>query len=60
MNMILTEALRLYCTKNKIGPRALAREIGLIPMTASRFLRGESVSSEQFAKILIWSMQVRK
>ena len=55
--MILTTALRLYCTKHKIRARRLARETGLLPATAQNFLNGELLNADNFAKILIWAMQ---
>jgi hypothetical protein len=55
--MILTEAIRLYCKGHKIGVRALANVTGMSHMTASRFLRGATIDSDNFTKILIWAMQ---
>ena len=55
--MVLTEALILYCRKQKLGPRALARETGIIPMNASRFLQGKAIPHDSFMKILAWAMK---
>jgi hypothetical protein len=55
--MILSEALRLYCKKQKIGPRSLARATGLSPIVASRFLGGASVELDNFSLILSWALR---
>ena len=53
---VLTDALRLYCKLNNIGVREIGRVAGTSHTMAARFLRGEAVGSDHFAKILIWAM----
>jgi hypothetical protein len=58
--MILTDALILYCKKHKLGPRALAKETGIIPMNASRFLQGKAIPHDSFMKVFAWAMKPPK
>jgi transcriptional regulator with XRE-family HTH domain len=58
--MRLNEAVRLYCSVNKIGVRKLAKETGLDKCTVSRFLSGKTadgISIKHAFKIFNWLME---
>jgi len=61
--MRLNEAVRLYCSVNKIGVRQLARDTGLNKCTISRFLSGKTadgISLRHSFKIFNWLMEESK
>lgn len=59
--MRLNEAVRLYCSVNRIGVRRLAKESGLDKATVSRFLSGKTadgISIKHAFRIFNWLLEV--
>lgn len=50
----LAEALRLYCSVNRIGIRQLSEQSGVDKATLSRFWNGKQVEARHYIKILAW------
>jgi hypothetical protein len=56
--MILFEMIRLYCKKQKIGPRQLSRETGMPVATAADFLNSKTdLDAKNLALLLRWVLQ---
>lgn len=53
--MVLGRIIRAWREKQRLGIRALAKEIGTSPATLGRFENGENPDGDTLAKILVWA-----
>ncbi len=53
--MILGRTIRAWREKQRLGLRAVAREIGMSASTLGRFEAGENPDGETLAKIVSWA-----
>ena len=52
--MLLRKLIKLWRESEKKTVRAGAKEIGIDPTTLHRFEKGESLSSANLCKIIVW------
>ena len=54
--MLLGRIIRAWREKQRIGTRALAKEIGTSAATLGRFEIGENPDGDTLAKVLTWAL----
>ncbi len=54
--MILGEMIQAYARQEKVSIRRLAPVIGIKAPTLFRIMKGEATGTEQFSKLLLWSL----
>lgn len=50
----LSEALRLYCSINRIGIRQLSEESGVDKAAISRWWNDKAIEARQYIKLMEW------
>lgn len=54
--MLLGRIIRAWREKQRLGIRALAKEVGTSAATLGRFENGKNPDGDTLAKILIWAL----
>lgn len=52
--MILGRLIRAWREKQRLGLRAVAKEIGVAPATLGRFENGENLDGDTLVKVVRW------
>lgn len=53
--MLLGRLIRAWRERQRLGLRAVAKEIGIAPATLGRLETGENVDGDTLTKVLAWS-----